>query len=71
MYKLNFCYRQHCAQRKPPVFNLLRGQFWGFSPRRSDTLHRWGWNLARSSPPCQISKLNTGGLRCAQCCRKQ
>jgi len=29
-----------------PVFSLLRGRFWGFSP----TLHRWGWNLA-----CQIS----------------
>ena len=29
-----------------PVFSLLRGQFWGFSPRRGDTLHRWGWNLA-------------------------
>ena len=29
-----------------PVFNLLRGQFWGFSPRRGNTLHRWGWNLA-------------------------
>jgi len=29
-----------------PVFNLLRGRFWGFSPRRGDTLHRWGWNLA-------------------------
>ena len=27
-----------------PVFNLLRGRFWGFSPRRGDTLHRWGWN---------------------------
>jgi len=25
-------YRQHWAQRKPPVFNLLRGRFWGFSP---------------------------------------
>jgi len=23
-------YRQHCAQRNAPVFNLLRGQFWGF-----------------------------------------
>jgi len=45
-------YRQHCAQRKPPVFSLLRGRFWGFSPRRRDMLHRWGWNLA---PPCQIS----------------
>jgi len=39
-------YRQHCSQRKPPVFNLLRGRFWGFSPRRGDTLHRWGWNFA-------------------------
>jgi len=29
-----------------PVFSLLRGWFWGFSPRRGDTLHRWGWNLA-------------------------
>jgi len=25
-----YFYRQHCAQRKPPVFNLLRGRFWGF-----------------------------------------
>jgi len=23
-------YRQHCAKRKAPVFNLLRGRFWGF-----------------------------------------
>ena len=29
------------------LFNLLRGRFWGFSPRRGHTLHRWGWNLAR------------------------
>ena len=29
-----------------PVFSLLRGRFWGLSPRRGDTLHRWGWNLA-------------------------
>jgi len=41
-----YCYRQHCAQRKAPVFKLLRGRFWGFSPRRDNTLHRWGWNLA-------------------------
>ena len=34
-----------------PVFSLLRGQFWGFSPRRGDTLHRWGWNLARMRGP--------------------
>ena len=53
-------YQQHCAQRKPPVFSLLRGRFWGFSLRRGDTLHRWGWNLARRRglkvpPPRQIS----------------
>jgi len=56
--------RQHCAQRNAPVFNLLRGRFWGFSPRRGNTLHRWGWNMAwrrgplgdqRSTPPRQIS----------------
>ena len=44
-----------------PVFNLLRGRFWGFPPRRGDTLHRWGWNLAR----CQISphRCNNKGVR--------
>jgi len=40
-------YRQHCEKRKAPVFHLLRGRFWSFSPRRGDTLHRWHWNLAR------------------------
>jgi len=51
------CYRQHCAQRKAPVYQLLRGRFWGFSSCRGDTLHWWGWNFAgrRSTPPCQIS----------------
>jgi len=34
-----------------PVFSLLRGRFWGFSPRRGDTLHQWGWNLARRRGP--------------------
>jgi len=53
-------YRQHCAQRNAPVFKLLREQFWGYSPRRGDTLHRWGgiWHGRRdrrSPPPCQIS----------------
>jgi len=48
----SFC-RQHGAQRKAPVFKLLRGQFWGYSPRRGNTLHRWAWNLAwrRRGPP--------------------
>jgi len=45
-------YRQkHCAKRKLPVINLLRGRFWGFSSRRGDRLHRWGWNLARRRGP--------------------
>jgi len=36
-------YRQHCVKRNAPVCNLLRGRFWGFSPRRGDALHRnWG-----------------------------
>jgi len=42
---------QHCAQRKAPVYKLLRGRFWGFSPHRGNTLHRWEWNLARRSEP--------------------
>jgi len=55
-----FHYRQHCAKRKAPVLNLLRGRFWGFSPHRGDTLYRWGeiWHGGgdqRSPPPCQIS----------------
>jgi len=45
-FQLNHCdYRQHCMQHNTPVFKLLRGQFWGFSPRRGDTLHRWGWRV--------------------------
>jgi len=34
-------YRQHCTQRKAPIYKLFRGLSWGFSPRRGDTLHRW------------------------------
>jgi len=41
-------YRQRCVQRNAPVFNLLRGWFWGFFAPRGDMLHRWGWKLARS-----------------------
>ena len=36
----NSNYWHHCMQRKVPVFKLLRGQFWGFSSCRGDTLHR-------------------------------
>ena len=44
-----FCFLTGSIARsaKRRLFNLLRGRFWGFSPRRGDTLHRWGWNLAR------------------------
>ena len=42
-----------------PVFSLLRGRFWGFLPRRGDTLHRWGWNLAwRRGPKVPSSMPN-------------
>ena len=63
-------YRHHCAKRNMPLFNLLRGRFWGFSPL-GDTLHRLGWNVAwrrglywhgggdlRSPLPCHISPPN-------------
>ena len=42
--EITYFYRQHCAQRKPPVFNLLKRLILRFSPRRVNTLHR-----------CQIS----------------
>jgi len=52
----HYSYRQHCAKCNAPVFNLLGGRFWGFSPLRGNALHWWGWNLAwRSPPPCHIS----------------
>jgi len=46
VHKLSDIYRQHCVQRKAPVFKtkLLRGRFWGFAPRRGNTLNRCGWN---------------------------
>ena len=30
-----------------PVFSLLTGRFWGFLPRRGDTLHRWGCRTSK------------------------
>jgi len=56
----HFSNRQHSAQRKAPVFKLLRGRFWGFSPRRAtrctDGSETWHWGRDRRSPlPCQIS----------------
>jgi len=56
-------YRQHCAKRNAPVFNLLSGRFWGFSlagaTRCTDGGEIWhgGGDLRSlgSPPPCQIS----------------
>ena len=44
-------YRQDLPQAALPVFRLLTGRFWGFSPRRGDTLHRSRSNLAGRSGP--------------------
>jgi len=44
-----------------PVFNLLRGRFWGFSPLRGDTLHRWGWTVARKRWPFIRAKFHPIG----------
>ena len=42
---------------KRRLFKLLRGQFWGFSPRKGDILHRWSeiWHGGVTITPCQIS----------------
>jgi len=37
----------HSAMRRYLIYS--RGRFWGFLPRRGDTLHRWGWNLGGGS----------------------
>jgi len=47
-------YRQHCAQRKAPVYNLLIGRFIGFSSHRA-TCCTNGEKFAWRSGPCQIS----------------
>ena len=50
-------YRQTSRKAHAAVFSSVRGGFEVFSPRRADTLHRWGWYLAcrRSTHPRQIS----------------
>jgi len=40
-----------CAAQACRYLIYSRGRFWGFSPHRGDTLHRWGWNLARRRGP--------------------
>jgi len=39
-------YQQDAAKRQLPVLFLLTGQKSGFSPRRGDSLHRFGSNFA-------------------------
>jgi len=56
-------YQQHCAQRKAPAYKLLTGRFWGLSPRRGHTLHRWWWNLAYFIPHWCNHKGNWNFLR--------
>jgi len=51
------CYRQDLPQAALPVFRLLTGRFWGFSPRIGDTLHRSRSNLAGRSRPSVRSSL--------------
>jgi len=50
-----------------PVFNLLTGRFWGFSPHRGDMLHRLGWNLAWRRGPLHAifhpHRCNDNGVR--------
>ena len=52
-------YRQHCAQCKVPVFNLLRGQFWAFCPTGAthctDAGEIWRGEGDQMSPLRQIS----------------
>jgi len=55
MYKLQFIIGcMHAVQA--PVFKLPRGPFWGYSPHRSDTLHRWCeiWHGAPWLTPAQL-----------------
>jgi len=47
-----------------PAFSLLRGRFWGFSPHRGDTLHRWGWNLAWRRGPRSLLHAKFDPHRC-------
>ena len=56
-----FIYRQDLPQAALPVFRLLTGRFWVFSPRRGDTLHRSRSNLAGRSGPTSLPNLTLIG----------
>jgi len=47
-YVKSFNYRQDASSGKLPVLFLFRGRKSSFSPRRSDSLHRFTWNLTRA-----------------------
>ena len=50
-----FLYRQHCEQRKAPVFELLRGRFEVFRPAGATRCTDCGKIWRGGRPPCQIS----------------
>jgi len=49
-------YWPHCVQRKPPVFNLLRGRFWSIRPagatRCTDGGEIWHGEGTEGPLPC-------------------
>jgi len=51
-----YFYRQHCQQRKAPVFKLLREQLWGLSPRRCNDNGIGPQKLKILLKFCQISE---------------
>ena len=56
-------YRQDLPQAALPVFRLLTGRFWGFSPRRGDSLHRSRSNLAGRADPLLHAKFDLDRFR--------
>jgi len=61
--RLSTCYQQHCAQRKAPVFKLLRGDFEVFRPTGATRCTHGGeiWHgvvdqcLSQGMELCQIA----------------
>jgi len=51
-------YRQHCAQRKAPVFRLLRGDFEVFRPAGATRCTDWGEIWRGSRPKVDSSTPN-------------
>jgi len=51
------------VQLKAPVFKLLWGRLWGFSPCRGNTLHHWGWNLAWTRIVANMQNVNWNNVK--------